>query len=140
MARRRRRKAHNQGCVYQRGPRNWWIKWRENGRVRYKGSFETPELAERVRAKIVSDLAAGRAGLAPDPKGQPTLSVLAENWIERRKHTHRAATDDAGRWKHHLQPYFGACRPAEVDAASIRAFIEAKRAAGLAPNTVGNCV
>ncbi len=32
MGRAKRRRAHNLGCVYQRGPRNSWIKWRECGR------------------------------------------------------------------------------------------------------------
>ncbi len=140
MARRKRRRADNMGSVYERGPGNWWIKWREGGRVRYGHGYETKELAQRVLSKIVADLGAGRAGLPLDPKGQPTLSALAEDWLERRKQTHRAATDDAGRWNLHLKPYFGGCRPTELDPAGIRRFIESMLSEKLAPNTVGNCV
>ncbi|MBI4702101.1 MAG: hypothetical protein HY744_13280 [Deltaproteobacteria bacterium] len=118
MARRQHRRAHGQGSVYRRGPDNWAVSWREHGRRRYAGGFETRELAEQVRAKITGDIAAGRAGLPRDPKSVPTLAELAGPWLERRRATHRAAADDAGRWRLHLAPHLGACRPAEVDAAA----------------------
>ncbi|MFI5297294.1 MAG: tyrosine-type recombinase/integrase [Polyangiales bacterium] len=128
------------GCVYERGPSNWWIKWREGARVRYSGGFATRDQAERVLNKVVADLAAGRAGLPPDLSGVPTLAALATDWLERRKLTHRAATDDAGRWNNHLRKHFGDYRPNDVDAASVRKFIETKLASGLNPATVGHCV
>ena len=34
---------------------------------------------------MVADIAAGRAGLPRDPKGVPSLSVLAEKWLARRE-------------------------------------------------------
>ncbi len=77
MARRRRRRAHNQGCAYQRGLKNWWIKWREGGRARYSGGYESRELAEQVRTKIAGDVQAGRVGLPADPKGVLLLAELA---------------------------------------------------------------
>jgi integrase len=140
MARRRRRKAHNQGCVYQRGPRNWWIKWRERGRIRYKGGLESSELADQIRAKIVADLQAGRAGLPAEPRDVPALGALADDWLKRREPTHRASRADRSRWKKHLRPFFGDARPGEVDHASIRRFIESKLAAGLNASTVGHCI
>lgn len=140
MARKKRKRPHGMGSVYQRGPGNFWIKWRENGRVRYAHGYATRELADRVLAKIVADLAAGRAGLPPDPKGLPTLAALADDWLDRRKLTHRSAKDDVGRWNNHLKAHFGNARPTEVDAAGIRRFVEAKLAEGLNSNTVGNCV
>lgn len=37
-------------------------------------------------------------------------------------------------------PFFGGCRPSEVDAAAIRGFVEAKLADGMNAATVGHCV
>jgi integrase len=128
------------GRVYQRGPGNWWIKWREGGRTRTAHGYATRELAEQVLAKTVADIASGRAGLAPDPKGLPTLGDLAKTWLERRERTHRAWRDDRCRWDVHLSRYFGGCKPNEIDAASIRRFVEAKLSDGLAAATVGHCV
>lgn len=140
MARKRRKRAHGQGCVYERGPNNWWIKWREYGRVRYSGAYETRELADEVRAKIVADIAAGRAGL-PEAVAPPSLlSTLADDWLERRKRTHRAAGDDVSRWTKHLKPFLGSLTPAEVDGAMLRRYVEAKLASGLNPATVGHTV
>lgn len=140
MARRRRRRPRGMGCVYQRTPGSWQIKWREKGRVRYAHGFATRELAERVLAKIVADIATGRAGLPADPKGVPTLGELSKDWLERRKATHRSGSKNAGMWTRHLAPYFAGCRPGEVDAAGIRRFVEEKLAAGLNANTVGHAV
>src|SRR5713226_3232781 len=98
MARRKRRRPDNQGSVYQRGPANFWIQWNENGRRRYSHGYQTLELAEKVLAKIIADLAVGRAGLPPDPKGQPTLSVLGDELLKRREPTHRAHRADWSRW------------------------------------------
>lgn len=140
MPRKARKRAHRQGTVYQRGPRNWGVSWREGGRRRYSGGYETREIAEQIRAKIVADIAAGRAGLPEEPKDAPMLASLAADWIERRLKTHRAADTDRGRWKNHLGPCFGRLRPTEVDAAAIRLFIERKLAEGLNAATVGHCV
>jgi integrase len=126
--------------VYQRGPRNWWIKWREGGRIRYKGGFESPELAEQIRAKIVGDIAAGRAGLPQDEPNAPTLADLADAWLERRTLTTRSVRFDKLRWKNHLRPFFGGTKPKEIDSARLRAFVEAKLAAGLNPATIVRCL
>jgi integrase len=128
------------GSVYQRGPNNFWIKWREGGRIRYDRGYETREDAEKVRAKIVADIAAGRAGLPPDPRGLPSLAELADTWLEERKATHRAVADDRCRWKLHLKPIFGGMKPPEVTEPAIREFIVDKLAAGMNPATVGHCV
>jgi integrase len=126
--------------VYQRGPRNWWIKWREGGRIRYAHGYETKELAEQVRAKIVADIQAGRAGLPADQKGTPTLALLAPNWLTRRELTNRDVKKDKLRWKNHLGPFFGPLKPGEIDRAKIRAFVEAKLAQGLNSATIVRCV
>jgi integrase len=128
------------GSVYQRGPGNFWLKWREGGRIRYSSGYPTRELADRVLGKIVADMAAGRAGLAPDPKGLPSLTDLAKDWLEARKLTHRAVADDRCRWKKHLEPFFGGMKPTEVDEEGIRQFIMGKLAAEMNPATVGHCV
>ena len=140
MPRKARKRAHHQGTVHQRGPRNWAVRWRENGRRRYSGGYETRELAEQVRAKIVADLAAGRAGLPADPKGTPTLGELAATWLERRQVTHRSVGDDASNWKNPLGPAFGKLHPPEVTTAGLRRFIERKLAEGLNPSSVRNYV
>lgn len=128
------------GTVYQRGPGNWWINWLEGGRKRFARGYATRELAEKVLAKIVADLAAGRAGLVQDPKGLPTLAELAETWLEDRKLTHRAVADDRCRWHLHLKPVFGGMKPSEVEETGIRTFIMAKLGDGMNAATVGHCV
>jgi integrase len=113
----------------------WAVRWREGNRRRYRGGFASKALAERVLAHVKGELAIRHAGLPPDPKAVPTLRELAPGWLDRRKLTHRAAAEDAYRWKKHLAPWFGDRRPAEVDTARIRAFVEAKLAEGLASGT-----
>jgi integrase len=135
MAKRRAR-PRGMGNVWQRGPANWAIRWREGTKRRYRDGFPTRELAERVLAKVISDLAAGRAGLAPDVRGAPTLADLAKPWLERRKVTNRAGAEDEGRWKKHLTPAFGHLRAHEVDQGTIRRFVEAKLAEGVNPATI----
>jgi len=115
------------------------VRWRENGVRRCSPSYETRELAEKVRAKIVADIQAGRAGLPADPSASPTLGALGEEVIKRRKATHRAWADDRGRWDNHLEPFFGKTAANKVDAAQVRAFIE-KKLGELNPATIGHCV
>jgi integrase len=138
MARRRRKRAYGAGQVVPPrvpgGP--WLIRWREGARRRSKGGFATRELAERVLAKIAGDAAVGRAGLPADPRSAPTLAVLAEQFLDRRDLTHRAAGCDRYRWNKHLKPHFGHLKPGEVDQAAIRTFAEVKLAEGLAAGTV----
>src|SRR2546428_12712847 len=81
-------------------------------------------------------MAQGRSGLPADPASIPKLSELAPDYFERRKRKHRAGFEDASRWRKHLAPYFEHLRPARVDAARIRAFIEAKLAQEANPATV----
>jgi integrase len=114
----------------------WGIRWRENGRRRFKGAFPDRAGAARALDRIRGEVAALRAGLPPDPRGLPILSVLARPWLDRRVHTHRAHRHDRGRWENHLEPAIGRLRPPEVDAGVLRAFIEERRRAGLDPATV----
>jgi integrase len=138
MARKPKRRVWGSGTVWQRGGR-WWIQWREKGQRKAK-SFDTEDTARKVLAKILSDIAMGKAGMPDDPTDAPTLSELAEPWLESRRQSNRSAGDDASRWRTHLGPYFGKMRPDEVDVVAIRKFIELKLSKKLAPSTVGNCV
>lgn len=138
MARKQRRRGFNQGSIRKRG-NSWSICWRENGR-RCFASAPDEDTAKKMLAKIVSDVALGRVGIAPDKSNAPTLGELAEKWLERREKTHRAASDDRCRWRVHLEPAFGRLRPSEVDAARLRTFVEGRLAAGLSPTTAGHCV
>lgn len=97
-------------------------------------------MAERALAKITGDIAAGFGGLAVERPPSPPLSELAEDWIDRRRLTHRACRDDESRWRNHLGPFLGRLQPDEVKAANVRRFVEAKLAAGLSSTTVGHCV
>jgi integrase len=87
-------------------------------------------------ARVSGEHAAGRALLPPDPKRSPTLGPLPEAFLERRKTTHRAAYTDAYRWRKHLAPHFAHLRPAEIDAATVRRYAEAKLAEGLNSGTI----
>lgn len=140
MARKRRRKAHGQGCVYQRGRGNWWIAWRESGRRKTKGGYATEDEAEEVLAKITADVRAKRDGMPRDPNTLPRLESLGDEWLDRRKLTHRSYKNDRNRWKKDLKPFFGGCKPTDVDAALIREFVERKLSEGLSSTTVGHLV
>lgn len=138
---RKQRRIWGSGTVWRRGNR-WWIQWRESGRRRAK-SYASEELARRVLAKILADLAMGKPSEPDETGDQPTMAELAKPWLESRKRDttgHRSAGDDASRWRTHLGPAFGKLRPAEVDTAKIRRFVEGRLAKGLAAGTVGNCV
>jgi integrase len=55
--------------------------------------------------------------------------------------THRAWKDDRCRWNVHLAPFFGGCRPADVDAAMVRRYVEGKLAEGkLTTSTIGRTI
>ncbi len=147
MARRKRRNRRQKGSgqlLFKKAGRKkagrWSIRWRENGRYRFKGGIPDRETAERALKKVLGEIAQNRAGLPPDPRGLPTLSELADAWLDRRDHTHRGAVDDRCRWKVHLRPAFGGLRASEVDAACIRKFVEDRLRAGLNPATVQRCV
>ncbi len=129
------RRTRGTGEVFQENG-TWSVRWREGGARRYRGGFESKALAERVLARVRGELAIQRAGLPPNPKSVPTLGELAPDWLDRRLLTNRAAKEDRYRWDKHLKPWFGARRPGEVDAARVRAFVEAKLAEELASGTV----
>jgi integrase len=134
-----RKRGWGSGEVYQEPSGKWAVRWRENGRRRYRGGFGSKALADRVLAKIRGDMAAQRAGLPPDPRDVPYLGELAIDFLERRKATHRAAAEDGYRWRKHMAPSFAHLRPDEVDHARIRAFVEAKRRE-ISPGTVRICI
>src|SRR5438445_1799176 len=135
MARHKKRRQWGSGEI-NRIPTGWQIRWRENGRRRKQSGFATPEDAERVLAKIRGDIAQGKTGLPPDPRGQPTLAEVWPDFYKRRQLTHRAADCDGYRWEKHLAPHFGHLKPTAVDVARIRAFVEVKLAEKVNPATI----
>jgi integrase len=135
-----RRRVWGQGGVRKEPSGSWAVRWSEGGRRRYKGALESKQIAERVLARILGDLASDRSGLPQDPRRFPTLGELAKYWIARREHTHRSWVDDRGRWNNHLEAHFGALRAAELDVAAVRAFVEAKLRAGTGRTNIRLCV
>ena len=135
MARARRRRQKGRGEVFKR-PTGWAVRWREGGKRRFRAGFATREDAQKVLEKVLGEIAQGRAGMPPNMRGVPTLAILAEPFLDRRKLTHRTSAEDRYRWRKHLCPYFGHLKPLDVNAARIREFIETKRAEGLNPATV----
>jgi hypothetical protein len=67
---RKRKRTWGSGSVFEREGR-WMIRWHEAGRRRAK-SFPTEKLARDVLAKIVADIATGKAGL-PTESADPAL-------------------------------------------------------------------
>lgn len=114
----------------------WSILWRDGSKRRYRGGFETRELAERVLARLAGDAAMNRAGLPPDPRNELTVGEYSKRFLDRREKTHRAGDCDRGRWKNHVGPFFDHLKPSEVDKARIRQFVDAQLAAELNPGTV----
>jgi len=138
MPRRPRRRSHGQGSVWPRGPHSFVVRWREDGVRRVSPAYKSFDLAARVRAKIVADIAAGRAEI---PRARvATLAALGDAVIARREHTHRAWEDDRGRRHNHLKPALGSLPANEVSPAHIRKFVEEKLADKMNPATVGLCI
>lgn len=133
MPRKPRKRPAGHGTIWEQGG-NWWIRWRERGRRR-TAKFPSRDMAERVLARIVGDLAAGRGGLEVERPPSPPISKLAESWLDRRDKTHRSANEDRWRWGKHLKHAFGHLTPDEVDAGAIRRFIEQKLVEGLSSST-----
>ncbi len=134
-----RRRSWGAGEVYEEQSGKWAVRWREGRRRLYRGGLGSKAFADRVLATIRGNLAARRAGLPPDPNTTPPLGELADDFLERRKASHRAAAEDEGRWKNHMAPFFSHLHPGEIDVARIRAFVEVKRRE-LNPATVRICV
>jgi integrase len=138
MPRKLKKRPRGQGAIWEQGG-NHWIRWREKGR-RQTAKFPTRKQATEVLAQIVADVAAGRVGRPVKRSPAPPISKLASKWLERRDKTHRSAKEDRWRWNKHLEPWFGARAPEEVDSALLRRFIEAKLVEGLSSSTVRLCV
>lgn len=132
----KRRRSRRKGSVFQSSPGSWAIRWTEGTKRRSRAGFPDRDTAQRVLDKVVGELAQGRTGLPPNPSHVPTLAVLGQPVIDRRKVTHRTGAEDAGRWKKHLVPHFGHLKPHDVTASVLRRFIETQLAAGLNPATI----
>lgn len=139
MAKKRKRRTYGTGSISQRGAR-WMVRFQEVDGRRRTRSFGTRELAEKVLAKVLGQVALDQAGLPPDARDVPTLSDLFAPWIAAREHTHRSWRDDRSRWNTHVGVFFGKMRPAEVTADEIGRFVDTKLAAGLSSTTVGHLV
>lgn len=139
MAKKKRRRPKGLGTIWQRGA--WWIvQWRENSGKRKSAKFPDRDTAEKVLAKVLSDVALNRHGIETEKAPSPPLRDLAKVWLAARKTTHRSQDADAGRWQNHLEARFGKLRPDEVDQAAIRFAVEAWLAQGLTPSTCMRCV
>jgi integrase len=136
-----RKRNWGSGQVRREASGRWAIRWREHGRREYQGGIESRELAERALKVRLGSIAAERSGLPADPRLFPTLDTLAEDWLARRKGTHRSWSGDRGNWRNHLREHFGQLRPAELDTARVRAFVEAKiREDEISRTTIGLCI
>ena len=135
MARRSRRQ-YGFGTIYERSPGRWRIRWREGGEYHHGGPFSTRTEAERVLAKIISDIKAGDRQAHLRAADAPPLDQSAQDWLKRRIATHRSASDDRERWNNHLRCVFGKMKPDDVTVATLKRFIEVKIASGLSSSTV----
>ena len=137
MARRPKRRKYGSGSLFEKDNR-FWIRWREHGRRRCR-SFLSREVAEKVLAEVLRASEREENGMAPDPAMVPTLGELVGPWMARRQATNRTADNDLSRWKH-IGPTFDSMKPGEVNAATLRKFIEGRLAAKLNPATVAHCI
>jgi integrase len=134
-----KRRPKGSGTIRKRGG-FYSITYGTRAAPQHEGGFRTKAEAERRLTLIRAEAMQRRLGHAADPRLTPTLAVLADPWLERRKLTKKAWREDGYRWRKHLAPHFGHLRPDEVDHARIRAFAEAKLREGLASGTVRVCV
>src|ERR1039457_4710569 len=129
----KRRRPRGMGTLWERGG-VWYVQWREGGKRKH-ARFPDRDTAEKVLAKILSDVALNRHGIETPKAPSPPLRELAKPWLDVRKATHRSWDADAGRWKRWLAPRFGKLRPDEVDQAAIRLAVESMLSEGLTSAT-----
>jgi integrase len=129
-----RRRPKGSGTITREGS-GWSLRVKRVGAEVYEPGFRTRQEAEARAVLLRAETIHQRLGTAADPRLAPTLATLATNWLERREETHAAGAEDGYRWTKHIAPAFGHLRPAEVELAEIRAFVEAKRGE-LAPGTI----
>ncbi len=137
MATAKKRRAKGTGSIYRLG-RGWRVQWKEGGKYRYK-TFPSEEIARKVLARITNDIILGKEGLPPDPRGIPKLGPLFDEWLKRRSKTHRSWREDEWRWKKHMKSMFAEMKPAEINDAVLRRFIESKLDE-LSSSTVRLCI
>jgi integrase len=136
MGRKRARRGWGEGQVYPTASGTWGIRWREGGRYIRRSGFASKDDAERVLDVVRGRVALDGAGMPRPVADAPRLADAAEDFLARRDRTHRCAALDRLRWKLHLRPDLGHLRPGEVDAGTVRRFIEGRLRAGLNPATV----
>lgn len=129
-----RRRPKGSGTIRKEGTGFSLTVGRGASRV-YESGFRTKAEAEARATLLRTEKIHRRLGVAADPRLVPALDDLAGPWLERRKATHAAGAEDGTRWRKHLAPWIAHLRPDEVDAAILRAFVEAKRRE-LAPGTI----
>jgi integrase len=124
--------------VERRGTRGttYAARFRAYGKRRYV----TLDVTDRTDAQteLENILAVVRRGIwrepgtvdAVDAVEEPTLHVLASEWLERRRHEVDARTVEHWRWalSNHLLPFFADYRPSEVTVAAVEKFKTAKLA------------
>jgi len=133
---RRRQRGAGQVVPPRKSGGLWSVRVVVNGRRTLRGGLASKELAETALALRTHNIMLGKVGLPPDPKSQPILSDLADDFFMRRKVTHRAAADDQGRWKNHLAPHIGHLRAGEITRGTVVRLIDTKLAEKLNPATV----
>jgi integrase len=120
-------------CVTRRRNR-WVVDFRDQQGRRHWQSFTSREAADAALAKLVP---AVHQGTYRAPAELPTLEAVARDWLAT-KAGHRVSTRAA--WQIHLDkhivPALGRHRIDRVSVADVDAFREARRAAGLSPQTV----
>jgi integrase len=126
MARPRRRGGF--GYIVERGPGAFAIRWRENGRLKFKSGFKTKRAA-------ADELAALRAGIADGTliqkrRAEVGFDQVANEWLN----LHSAAALrshalNADNYRRHVAPFLGDCPLVSVTAKRIlelRANLQAK--------------
>jgi integrase len=140
---RRKKARYGSGAIIERGD-TYAIKWRENGKQKWRGGFKSRELAQQALSIEMGRVDRRKAGVpAIDPKTVPKLGDLAEKWIEQRLNDglHRSARDDKNRWYAYWKDQLGHLRPFQVDTAWLTRAIKVLLAKNkLAPATVMNAV
>ena len=103
----------------------WGVRWTLGGRRAYVGGLACEADAAAYLDKLAGDRVCQRLELPQSPRRTPKLGSHVEGFFKGRELLGRRTVDeDRGRWRNHLEPWFGSMRPAEVDVALIRKFVE----------------
>jgi integrase len=124
------------GCLYQQpGSEIWWVQFHQGGK-RHRESTETD--SKREATTFLRDkLAEVSLGTYSPRASQVTVTELVESKLTADKNNNlKSLNCSEGRWRLHLQPFFGHLKAANVTSPLLGKYIEKRQGEGAVNVTI----